>query len=196
MRLSDRDLDAIEGYIRHDMDEECCDHSAMEPEGCWDCRNTGHTHPPYAEESVRTALLDLIETVREARRYEGMVDAEHTEMGFQLEALKAELAHEKASKLEALHGWEMCRSEANLEIEQLLEASHRLSAEIDCLRYDDRVYKRLYQDAVAELNRVRALADLWDDVDPHPWGAALGEYSGMSIGGSIRAALDTEETDE
>ena len=40
--------------------------------------------------------------------------------------------------------------------------------------------------------RLDELADMWDEVDPHPWGAALGDRSGMSIGGTIRQVMETD----
>lgn len=50
-------LASIRERLNH---EPCCDHSGRDEHGCWDCRNTGHAHPPYADGQASGDLGALV----------------------------------------------------------------------------------------------------------------------------------------
>lgn len=63
-------LDEIQERLDHE-NEPCCDHSGRDEHGCWDCRNTGHAHPPYVDGEAKADLSSLVEF---ARRVEDVLD--------------------------------------------------------------------------------------------------------------------------
>lgn len=46
--------------------EPCCEHPDTEYGNCFECRNTGCAHPPYAEGQARDDIADLLANPRDA----------------------------------------------------------------------------------------------------------------------------------
>lgn len=63
------ELAAIRERVDH---QPCCDHSGADEHGCWDCRWTGHAHPPYIDGAAAddmARLLGALDAVVEIREW-------------------------------------------------------------------------------------------------------------------------------